>query len=90
MYTDSSQYRDNKGDFPDHFMRALTQMGIPRIDWEPLLRRYSEFNTAISGHGAADPAEFFDLEYLGTLRDHTLRSGYWWGTGSPRATCVSS
>ena len=45
-------------------MRALTQMGIPRIDWEPLLRRYSEFNTAISGHGAADPAEFFDLEYL--------------------------
>ena len=65
VYVDSSQYRDNKGDFPDHFMRALTQMGIPRIDWEPLLRRYSEFNTAISGHGAADPAEFFDLEYLG-------------------------
>ena len=65
VYTDSSQYRENTGDFPDHFMRALTQMGIPRIDWEPLLRRYSEFNTAISGHGAADPAEFFDLEYLG-------------------------
>ena len=65
VYTDSSQYSDNTGDFPDHFMRALTQMGIPRIDWEPLLRRYSEFNTAISGHGAADPAEFFDLEYLG-------------------------
>ena len=71
VYTDSSQYRDNSGDFPDHFMRVLTQMGIPRIDWEPLLSRYSEFNTAISGHGAADPAEFFDLEYLG--RHETTR-----------------
>ena len=71
VYVDSSQYRDNTGDFQDHFMRALTQMGTPRIDWEPLLSRYSEFNTAISGHGAADPAEFFDLEYLG--RHETAR-----------------
>ena len=76
VYTDSSQYRDNTGDFQDHFMRALTQMGIPRIDWEPLLRRYSEFNTAISVRGAADPAEFFDLRVPGTVRNYALRSGY--------------
>ena len=46
-------------------------MAVPRKDWEPLLRRYSEFNTAISRFGAADPADFFDLEYLG--RYETLR-----------------
>ena len=40
-------------------------MEVPRTDWEPLLRRYSEFNTAISGDGAADPTDFFDLDYLG-------------------------
>ena len=40
-------------------------MEVPPADWEPLLRRYSAFNTAISGLGAADPAGFFDLEYLG-------------------------
>ena len=65
VYTDSSRYRDNKGDFPELFMRALAQRGVPRIDWEPLLRRYSEFNTAISSHGAADPADFFDVDFLG-------------------------
>ena len=46
-------------------------MEIPRKDWEPLLRRYSEFNTVLSGFGAADPADFFDLEYLG--RYETIR-----------------
>ena len=40
-------------------------MEVPPTDWEPLLRRYGAFNTAISGFGAADPAGFFDLEYLG-------------------------
>ena len=65
VFTDSVQYRDTTFDFPEHFRRALTQMGVPREDWDPLLRRYSAFNTAISGHGAADPADFFDLEYLG-------------------------
>ena len=71
MYSDSPQYRGNTGDFPEHFRRALTQMGVPRNEWEPLLHRYSEFNTAISGIGVADPAEFFDLEYLG--RYETVR-----------------
>ena len=65
VYTDSPHYRDNTFDFPEHFRRAVTQMGVPGADWEPLLRRYSEFYTAISGDGAADPADFFDLEYLG-------------------------
>ena len=65
VYTDSPQYRGITFDFPEHFTRALTQMGVPRIDWEPLLHRYSDFNTAISSDGAADPADFFDLEYLG-------------------------
>ena len=65
VYTDSEHYRGTTFDFPEHFRRALTQMGAPRDDWDPLLRRYSEFNTAISGPGTADPADFFDLEYLG-------------------------
>ena len=65
VYTDSPHYRDNIFDFPEHFRRALIQMEAPRADWAPLLRRYSEFYTAISGDGAADPADFFDLEYLG-------------------------
>ena len=65
VFTDSVQYRDTTFDFEEHFRRALTQMGVPRTDWDPLLRRYSAFNTAIRGDSAADPAEFFDLEYLG-------------------------
>ena len=65
VYTDSPHYRDNIFDYPEHFRRALIQMEAPRADWEPLLRRYSEFYTAISGDGAADPVDFFDLEYLG-------------------------
>ena len=65
VYTDSPEYSKTTFDFPEHFTRALTQLGVPRTDWGPLLRRYSEFNTAISSDGAADPAEFFDLEYLG-------------------------
>ena len=65
VYTDSLHYRDNIFYFPEHFRRAVTQMGVPGTDWEPLLRRYSEFYTAISGDGAADAADFFDLEYLG-------------------------
>ena len=65
VYSDSPHYRDNTFDFSEHFRRALTQMEVPRADWEPLLRRYSEFNTAISGDGAADPTDFFDLDYLG-------------------------
>ena len=65
VYTDSPQYRDNTFDFPEHFRRAMAQLETPPDDWEPLLRRYSAFNTAISGDSAADPAEFFDLEYLG-------------------------
>ena len=71
VYSDSAQYRGTAYDFPEHFRRALTQMEIPRNDWEPLLRRYSEFNAALSGFGAADPADFFDLEYLG--RYETIR-----------------
>ena len=71
VYSDSPQYRGTAYDFPEHFRRALTQMEIPRNDWEPLLRRYSAFNTALSGFGAADPADFFDLEYLG--RYETIR-----------------
>ena len=65
VYSDSPHYRGNTYDFPGHFTRTLTQMEVPRTDWEPLLRRYSEFNTAISGDGAADPTDFFDLDYLG-------------------------
>ena len=65
VFTDSPQYIDTTFNFEEHFRRALTQMGVPRTDWEPLLRRYSAFNTAIRGDSAADPAEFFDLEYLG-------------------------
>ena len=65
VFTDSVQYRDTTFDFPEHFRRALTQMGVPRDDWDPLLRRYSAFNAEISGHSAAHPADFFDLEYLG-------------------------
>ena len=72
VYSDSAaQYRGTAYEFPEHFRRALTQMEIPRNDWEPLLRRYSEFNTVLSGFGAADPADFFDLEYLG--RYETIR-----------------
>ena len=71
VYSDSAQYWGSGSDFSEHFRRALTQMAVPRKDWEPLLRRYSEFNTAISRFGAADPADFFDLEYLG--RYETLR-----------------
>ena len=67
VYSDSPHYRGNTYDFPGHFTRALTQMEVPRTDWEPLLRRYSEFNTAISGDGAADPTDFFDLDYLGRI-----------------------
>ena len=65
VYTDSPHYRFNTFDFSEHFRRALTQLEVPRNDWEPLLRRYTAFNIAISGLGAADPADFFDLEYLG-------------------------
>ena len=65
VYSDSPRYSGNTFDFHGHFRRALTQMAVPDNDRNPLLRRYSEFNTALSGHGAADPAEFFDLEYLG-------------------------
>ena len=71
MYRDSEQYRGSTDDFPVHFRRALTQLEVPRNDWEPLLRRYSEFNAAVSGVGAADPEDFFDLEYLG--RYETIR-----------------
>ena len=65
VYTDSPHYRDNTFYFPEHFRRAMAQLETPPDDWEPLLRRYSDFNTAIRGDSAADPAEFFDLEYLG-------------------------
>ena len=65
VYTDSPHYRDNTFDFPEHFRRAMAQLETPPDHWEPLLRRYSDFNTAIRGDSAADPAEFFDLEYLG-------------------------
>ena len=52
--------------FSRAFQACLDPDGdVPRTDWEPLLRRYSEFNTAISGDGAADPTDFFDLDYLG-------------------------
>ena len=71
VYIDSPQYRGNADDFDEHFRRALTQMGVPRTDWDPLLRRYSDFNTAIRGDSAADPAEFFDIEYL--VRFETIR-----------------
>ena len=64
VYSDSPQYRGTAYDFPEHFRRALTQMEVPRNDWEPLRHRYSAFNAAISGFGAGDPADFFDLEYL--------------------------
>ena len=64
VYSDSPQYRGTAYDFPEHFRRALTQMEVPRNDWEPLRHRYSAFNTAISGLGAGEPADFFDLEYL--------------------------
>ena len=65
VFSDSVRYMDTTFDFPEHFRRALTQMEVSPTDWEPLLRRYSAFNTAISGLGAADPAGFFDLKYLG-------------------------
>ena len=71
VYSDSSHYRGNTYDFPGHFRRALTQLEVPRNDWEPLLQRYSAFNTAVSGVGAADPEDFFDIEYLG--RYETIR-----------------
>ena len=71
VFTDSPQYIDTTFDFEEHFRRALTQMGVLRDDWDPLLRRYSAFNTALRGDSAADPAEFFDLEYLG--RYETIR-----------------
>ena len=71
VYIDAPQYRGNADDFQEHFRRALTQMGVPRTDWDPLLRRYSDFNTAIRGDSAADPAEFFDIEYL--VRFETIR-----------------
>ena len=64
VYSDSSHYRGNTYDFPEHFRRALIQMEVPRTDWEPLLRRYTAFNTAVSGVGAADPEDFFDIEYM--------------------------
>ena len=42
VYTDSVQYRGTLPSiFEEHFRRALTQMGVPRTDWDPLLRRYS-------------------------------------------------
>ena len=65
VFNDSVQYMDTTFDFEEHFRRALTQMGVLRDDWDPLLRRYSAFNTAIRGDSVAVPAEFFDLEYLG-------------------------
>ena len=76
-------------DFEEHFRRALTQMGVPREDWDPLLRRYSAFNTEISDHGAADPADFFDLEYLGRYEAirYVLGLDY---TGSSWVTSVCS
>ena len=71
VYSDSPQYTGNTFDFPEHFRRAMAQSETPSDDWEPLLRRYSAFNTAIRGDSAAGPAEFFDLEYLG--RFETIR-----------------
>ena len=71
VYSDSAQYGSSANDFSEHFRRSLTQMEVPPNDREPLLHRYSEFNAAISGYGAADPADFFDLEYLG--RHETIR-----------------
>ena len=67
VFNDAVRYRDTTFDFEEHFRRALTQMGVLRDDWDPLLRRYSAFNTAIRGDSAADPAEFFDLEYLARI-----------------------
>ena len=81
VYTDSLHYRDNTFDFPDHFRRAMAQLETPPDDWEPLLRRYSDFNSAIRGDSAADPAEFFDLEYLGRYEAFAT-SWVWMGTGS--------
>ena len=71
VYSDSTQYGRSANDFSEHFRRTLTQMEVLPNEWEPLLHRYSEFNAAISGFGAADPADFFDLEYLG--RYETIR-----------------
>ena len=71
VYSDSRRYRGSTDDFQEHFRRALTQLEVPRNDWEPLLRRYTAFNAAVSGVGAADPEDFFDIEYLG--RYETIR-----------------
>ena len=65
VFTDSPHYRIATFNYLEHFSRAMAQMETSPNDWEPLLRRYSDFNTAIRGESAANPADFFNLEYLG-------------------------
>ena len=89
VYSDSPQYRGTAYDFPEHFRRALTQMEVPRNDWEPLRHRYSAFNAAISGFGAATRQTFSTLNTWSDSRPFAT-CWAWRGTGLSRATCASS
>ncbi len=64
MHADASSYRRVPSDYAERFERALTQSGVADEEREPLFRRYSQMNAAIARDEAADPAAFFDVEYL--------------------------
>ena len=92
VYSDSPYYRGNTYDFPEHFRRALTQMEVPRTDWEPLLRRYSQLPSSIRRSAATAPLTQRNSSTLIIWDGSRPFATYWvWlGTGSALATCVSS
>ena len=73
VYIDSPQYRGNADDFQEHFRRALTQMGVPRTDWDPLLRRYSGLQHR-DQRPERRPGGVLRHRVSCAVRDHTLRS----------------
>ena len=75
VFTDSVPYRDTTFDFPEHFRRALTQMGVPREDWDPLLRRYSAFQHRNQRPRRRRPGGLLRPRVPGTIRGHTLCPG---------------
>ena len=90
VYTDSLHYRDNIFDFPEHFRRAVTQMGVPGDRLGAVATAATASSTPRS---AATVPPTRRISSTSSIWDGTKLSAtflVWMGTGSSWATCESS